>query len=128
MASVHTLLAHQKQAAPIGAVVDLEDIPPQLIGTFLPDPRLTIPELVCFNLLPLPPRKSTVTIQLSAKPYEIDVTRLSDDLLQRMDYPSYTVFQRFLKQSQSALSTSQSVEVGLLRLPTLVLRVWALWL
>ena len=128
MATVHTLLAHQEWAALIGGVVDFEDIPPQLIGTFLPNPQITISEFVRFNLLPLPLRKSAVTIQLSEKPYDIDVTRLSDDLLRRMDYPSDTVFQRFLKQSQSALSTSQSVEVGLLRLPIVVLRVWSLWL
>jgi hypothetical protein len=75
MATVHTLLAHQEQAALIGGVVDFEDIPPQLISTFLPDPQIMISEFMCFNLLPLPPRKSAVTIQLSEKPYDIDVTR-----------------------------------------------------
>lgn len=51
MASLCDLTALQEQAALVGAVLDLKDVPHHLLGTYLPNPDLTIQEFVrgCFS-------------------------------------------------------------------------------
>jgi hypothetical protein len=127
MSATHAPSSHIEWAAIIGACFSLQDIPSNLIGSFLPAPSLPIHQFIKFKLHPLPPKKSTTTIELSNDFCDIDVAQLNDGLLRRINYPSYSVFRSFLNKSQLPPPLVNSIAMGPLRLPLGVLKIWSLW-
>jgi hypothetical protein len=126
MASLCDLTALQEQAALVGAVIDLKDIPHHLLGTYLPNPNLTIQEFVRFKLHPPPLKESMGVIELIHDAFDTDLAYIQDGYLQRIQYPSYIVFRQFLNKPPP--SDSQSVAVGASWLPLAIMRIWSLWL
>ena len=128
MSATHVLSSHVERASIIGACFSLQNVPYNLIGSFLPAPSLPIHQFLKFKLHLPPPKKPVTTIELSNDICDINVAQLNDGLLRRINYPSYSVFWSFLNKSQLPPPPVRSVAIGPLRLPLGVLKIWSLWL